>query len=137
MPHRALCGVHLCLAAALALPGAAGAQGAPQSSPTGTPLQWSATARAGARSLRLSESADLWYIGGGAFEDATFGYTGRPSGGARGLATVFDLSLTVTPASWLTLEAFAALAPEGDVIGGIYPSAGTGGLGYLEVELRR
>jgi Alginate export len=96
-----------------------------------------AMVRVGARRLRLSESADLWYIGGGAFEDETFGYTGRPSGGARGLATILDLSLTVTPASWLTLEAFGALAPEDEVIRGIYPDAGTGGLGYLEVELRR
>jgi hypothetical protein len=96
-----------------------------------------ATVRAGARRLRLSEAADLWYIGGGAFEDETFGYAGRPSGGARGLASIFDLGLTVTPASWVTLEAFGALALEGDVIRGIYPDAGVGRLAYLEVELRR
>ena len=96
-----------------------------------------ATLRAGARRLRLSESADLWYIGGGAFEDETFGYAGRPSGGARGLSTIFDLGLTVTPASWITLEAFGALALEDEVIRGIYPDAGVGRLAYLEVELRR
>ena len=93
--------------------------------------------RAGARRLRLSESADLWYLGGGAFEDETFGYAGRPSGGARGLASILDLSLTVTPTSWMTLEAFGALALEDDVIRGIYPGAGAGRLAYLEVELRR
>ena len=93
--------------------------------------------RAGARRLRLSESADLWYLGGGAFEDETFGYAGRPSGGARGLSTIFDLSLTVTPAPWVTLEAFGAVALEGDVVRGIYPDAGSGRLAYLEVELRR
>lgn len=96
-----------------------------------------ATVRAGARRLRLSESADLWYLGGGAFEDETFGYAGRPSGGARGLSTIFDLSLTVTPAPWVTLEAFGAVALEGDVVRGIYPDAGSGRLAYLEVELRR
>jgi hypothetical protein len=93
--------------------------------------------RAGVRRLRLSEAADLWYLGGGAFEDETFGYAGRPSGGARGLATILDLGLTITPADWLTLEAYGALALEGDVIRGIYPDAGTGRLAYLEVELRR
>lgn len=93
--------------------------------------------RAGARSLRLSEGEDLWYLGGGAFEDETFGYAGRPAGGARGLATVLDLAVTVTPARWVTLEAFGALAPEGEVIRGIYPDGGTGRLVYLEVELRR
>ena len=96
-----------------------------------------ATVRAGARRVRLSESADLWYIGGGAFEDETFGYAGRPSGGARGLSTILDLSVSVMPASWLTLEAFGALAVEDDVIRGTYPDAGAGRLAYLEVELRR
>ena len=96
-----------------------------------------ATIRAGARRVRLSESADLWYVGGGAFEDQTFGYTGRPGGGARGLATIFDLGLTVAPAKWVTVEAYGALAPEDDVIRSIYPEAGTGRLAYVEVELRR
>jgi hypothetical protein len=96
-----------------------------------------ALVRAGARRLRLSESADLWYLGGGAFEDETFGYAGRPSSGTRGLSTILDLSVTVTPASWVSLEAFGALALEDDVIRGIYPGAGTGRLAYLEVELRR
>jgi hypothetical protein len=95
------------------------------------------TARVGARRLRLSEAEDLWYVGGGAFEDETFGYTGRPSGGARGLATILDLGLTVSPAPWINVEAYGTLALEGDVIRGIYPEAGTGRFAYLEVELRR
>jgi hypothetical protein len=93
--------------------------------------------RAGAHRIRLSEAADLWYGGGGAFEDETFGYSGRPSGGARGLATIADLSVAVTPASWATVEAYLALAFEADVIRSIYPGAGAGRLAYLELELRR
>lgn len=96
-----------------------------------------ATVSVGARRVRLSESTDLWYLGGGAFEDETFGYAGRPSGGVRRLATIFDLSVGVRPASWITLEAYGALALEDDVIRGIYPGAGTGRLAYLEVELGR
>ena len=95
------------------------------------------TVRAGAHGVRLSEPEDLWYIGGGPFEDETFGYSGRPGGGARGLATIADLSVAVTPAAWVTVEAYAALALEGDVIRSIYPGAGNGRLAYLEVELRR
>ena len=95
------------------------------------------TVRAGARRLRLSEDEDLWYLGGGAFEDETFGYAGRPSGGARGLAAVTDLGITVTPSRWMAVEAYGALAFEGDVIRGVYPGAGIGRLAYLEVELRR
>ncbi len=93
--------------------------------------------RAGVHAVRLSEAADLWYVGGGPFEDETFGYSGRPSGGARGLATVADLSVSVAPVPWATVEAYGALAFEGDVIRAIYPSAGNGRLAYLEVELRR
>ena len=95
------------------------------------------TVRAGARRLRLSEDEDLWYVGGGAFEDETFGYAGRPSGGGRGLATVADLGVTVSPTRWATVEAYGALAFEGEVIGSLYPGAGTGRLAYVEVELRR
>jgi hypothetical protein len=95
------------------------------------------TVRAGAHRLRLSEAADLWYVGGGPFEDETFGYTGRPSGGASGLATIVDLGVTLVPVRWASVEAYTALAFEGEVIRGIYPGAGTGRLTYLEVELRR
>jgi len=31
--------------------------------------------------LWLSSSRDLWYAGGGAFDNHLFGYTGRPSFG--------------------------------------------------------
>lgn len=94
------------------------------------------TVRAGVHGVRLSEAADLWYVGGGPFEDDTFGYTGRPSGGARGLATVLDLSLAVSPVRWATVEGYAAVALEKNVIRSIYPGAGHGRLAYLEVELR-
>jgi hypothetical protein len=95
------------------------------------------TVRAGVHGIRLSEAADLWYVGGGPFEDETFGYAGRPSGGGRGLATVADLSVAVAPARWATIEAYLALAADGEVIRSIYPEGGNGRLAYLELELRR
>ncbi|MDE3110456.1 MAG: alginate export family protein, partial [Acidobacteriota bacterium] len=48
--------------------------------------------RSEVHALRLAERNDLWYLGGGAFQPHTFGYTGRPSGGKRGLANVWDVS---------------------------------------------
>ena len=51
------------------------------------------TLRADVHRVRLSSAGDLWYLGGGAFNDPVFGFQGRPSGGQKGLATVFDLSL--------------------------------------------
>ena len=95
------------------------------------------TIRAGAHRLRLSEAADMWYVGGGPFEDDSFGYTGRAGAGASGLATVVDLSVTLTPVNWAKIEAYVANAFEGDVIRGIYPAAGSGRLAYLEIEFRR
>jgi hypothetical protein len=42
--------------------------------------------------LNLANANDLWYSGGGAFQKETFGYTGRPSGGRKGFATILDVS---------------------------------------------
>src|SRR6266540_2067683 len=50
------------------------------------------TLRSEAHSLNLANASDLWYVGGGAFQKQTFGYTGRPSAGEKGFATVFDVS---------------------------------------------
>ena len=74
--------------------------------------------------LRLSNANDVWYTGGGAFQEGTFGYTGRPSGGHRTLGYVFDISadITVTPTSTLTF--YGASVRGGGVQSFIYPAAG-------------
>ena len=94
--------------------------------------------RADAHRLRLAEAADLWYAGGGAFEDGpSFGYAGRPSGGARALATLADVSVDARLTPRLTVSAYAARASAGEVIRGIHPGTGPAWLGYLELEVRR
>ncbi|MDP1858355.1 MAG: alginate export family protein [Gemmatimonadaceae bacterium] len=93
------------------------------------------TLRAEVHGLRLAESADLWYQGGGAFERQTFGYVGRPSGGSRGLATLLDVGADVRLGA-LTLSAYAANADQRAVIMRLFPG-GAGRLFYLEAELRR
>ena len=53
------------------------------------------TWRADYHHLDLSRTGDLWYQGGGAYQNSpSFGYVGRPSGGHAGLADVIDLSGT-------------------------------------------
>jgi hypothetical protein len=47
--------------------------------------------------LTLSSKDDLWYAGGGAFEDDTFGYAGRPANGNDDLATTLDLGVIFKP----------------------------------------
>jgi hypothetical protein len=86
--------------------------------------------------LRLSNGADLWYLGGGPFQPKTFGYTGRPSNGNRSLANVWDLSADyqVTPA--LGIGLYYAHAWGKAVITDIYPKDAEGQFAYLETNFR-
>ena len=95
------------------------------------------TLRADARALGLSEPADLWYAGGGAYDKETFGFGGRPTGGAEELATLLDLSAEMRFTPRVTVTAYIAHADGGNVIERIYPQGSTARLGYLEIELRK
>lgn len=70
--------------------------------------------------LRLSEGADLWYSGAGAFDNSAFGYGGRPGGGSRNLADLLDISVgwRLSPGASATL--YLAHAWGGEVIRSIY-----------------
>jgi hypothetical protein len=74
--------------------------------------------------LRLSNAKDLWYAGGGAFQDQTFGYTGRASGGRRSLGTLFDLSADFNVTETTVFTVYAAGVRGGDVQRFIYPEGG-------------
>jgi Alginate export len=77
--------------------------------------------RSDVRYLRLSNSHDLWYSGGGAFQENTFGYAGRPSGGHSGLGTLLDLSADVAVTRSTTLTLYLAGVRGGSVESFIYP----------------
>ncbi len=87
--------------------------------------------------LRLSNARDLWYLGGGAFQDGTFGYAGRPSGGHRSLATVADLSADWKISPQFSLTAYLGGAFSRRAIQASYPQAGNGRFSYLELTWRR
>lgn len=53
--------------------------------------------------LRATESADLWYAGGGASNNRIFGFSGTPTGGHRELAHLVDASLAATLHERVTL----------------------------------
>ena len=82
------------------------------------------TLRADVHHLRLSNRNDLWYTGGGAFQEGTFGYVGRSGGGRKGMGTLFDLSadVSVTPTTTVTL--YGAGVRGGSVQSVIYPAGG-------------
>jgi hypothetical protein len=89
--------------------------------------------------LRLSNANDLWYAGGGAFQEGTFGYTGRPSGAHRGLGTVFDISADITVTPTTTLVFYGAEVRGGGIQSLVYPAGGrapTAGFVYAELTKR-
>jgi Alginate export len=92
--------------------------------------------RSEAHALRLARAADLWYLGGGAFQPQTFGYTGRPSNGSRSLANVWDVSADYQITPWFSTTLYYAHAWGKSVIAGVYPNSRTGQLAYLETNLR-
>ena len=91
--------------------------------------------RSEVHALRLASASDLWYLGGGAFQPKTFGYTGRPSNSNRGLANVWDLS-----ADYQFTKSFGATLYYGHawgkgVISAIYPKDANGQLIFLETNV--
>lgn len=86
--------------------------------------------------LRLANSEDLWYLGGGAFQRKTFGYTGRPSNGARGLANVWDLSADYQITKFLGMTLYYGHAWGKGVIDNLYPQNPNGQFAYVETNFR-
>jgi hypothetical protein len=86
--------------------------------------------------LRLSNSKDLWYAGGGAFQKRTFGYTGRSSNGSQNLGWMFDGSADVTVTSRTTLTFYLSGTRGGGVQSAIYPQGGPNPLArFAYIEL--
>ncbi len=92
--------------------------------------------RSDAHSLRLTNQNDLWYSGGGAYDQTTFGFAGRPSNGSRSLANVYDLSVDYQVNVHVVLSGYYAGATGRTVIENIYPHGGTGQFGYVELNWR-
>ena len=86
--------------------------------------------------LRLTQPADLWYAGGGAFDEEVFGYQGRASGGMRDLGTVVDLSLDRQLGALTSVTAYVGRVQGGDVVSRLHPSGSDGNYLYLEVTRR-
>jgi hypothetical protein len=86
--------------------------------------------------LRLSSKQDLWYLGGGAFEQKTFGYTGRPSSGRKTLGVLVDVSADYALTPTTTLTFYLAGVHGGRVPENIYPSGRNARYLYLELSKR-
>ncbi len=95
------------------------------------------TLRAGMHDLRLTEAADLWYLGGGAFDARVFGFTGRASSASTSLATVTDLSIAWQAHKRVAVELYGAVARGGAVVKGAYSGSRDARFVYLETTLTR
>lgn len=95
------------------------------------------TLRARAHALRLREGADLWTLGGGAFDTRTFGFAGRPANGATGLGQAVTVSAAWQPSPRWQIELFAARATGGDVTAASYGAEHPARLVFLETTVRR
>lgn len=83
--------------------------------------------------LRLSSAQDLWYLGGGAFQQQSFGYVGRPSNSRKTLGTFADLSADFTVTSRTAVTAYLGGVKGGGVAQSIYPLGSN--LRYFYLEL--
>lgn len=90
--------------------------------------------RTEAHALRLARASDLWYSGGGAFQPKTFGYTGRPSSGNRGLANVWDISAEYQITRSLSTNVYYGHAWGKGVVDAIYPKENNGQFIFLETN---
>jgi len=94
------------------------------------------TIRSDIHVLKLSQAADLWYSGGGAFQAATFGYTGRPSNGQSTLGTLYDISADLTLTPHVGVGGYFGYASGGLVTQAIYTGGNAVHLGFFELNLR-
>lgn len=83
-------------------------------------------------SLKLANSNDLFYSGGGAFQDTGFGIAGRPSGGNSKLANLLDVSVDYTLSPKSSIGLYVARAQGGDVIETSFPRGKNATFGFVE-----
>ncbi len=82
--------------------------------------------------LKLTSPNDLWYLGGGAFDNKVFGYVGRPAQGFSSFASVADISADWRATKAVDLNFYYAFAQGKSVVEAIYPTGSNMQYGYLE-----
>jgi len=92
------------------------------------------TIRSDFHDVWLSNSHDLWYGGGGAFQPWTFGFLGRPSNGLKGLADVYDTGADFQVTRAFALGLYFGYASGGPVIHKIFPTGADAKMGYIEAN---
>ncbi len=84
--------------------------------------------------VSLTSANDLWYQGGGPFDDKVFGYVGRLSYGRARLGTVADISAGWKATKHLGSNVCNSHASGKDVMDVIYPQGHNALWGYVELD---
>jgi Alginate export len=83
--------------------------------------------------LDLTSGHDLWYSGGGAFDNKVFGFTGKPANGHTSFASVADISSDWQATRNLALNFYYGHGWGKSVVGAIYPTGKAIQFGYVEM----
>lgn len=86
--------------------------------------------------LQLTSARDLWYLGGGAYDNKVFGFTGRPANNATSLASLADISADWQVTTKVALNFYYAYAQGKTVAAAIYPTDRNMQYGYVELVYR-
>ena len=86
--------------------------------------------------LDLTSGKDLWYLGGGAFDNKVFGFTGRPANGRTSFASVADVSSDWQATNHFAFNLYYGYGWGKSVVGAIYPTGKNVQLGYAELIYR-
>ena len=86
--------------------------------------------------LQLTAPNDLWYSGGGAFDNKVFGYTGRPASHHGSFSTLYDVSADYAVTKQVSLTAYYAHAFGKTEVASIYPRERDANYGYIELTYR-
>jgi len=92
--------------------------------------------RADLHGLQLTSSKDLWYQGGGAFDNKVFGYTGRPANGHSSFASLLDASADWQTTHNVALNFYYGYTWGRNVPAAIYPTGHDLQYGYAEMVYR-
>jgi hypothetical protein len=90
------------------------------------------TVRSDLHWLQLTSAHDLWYLGGGAYDNKVFGYVGRPANNSLSLASMADVSTDWKTTKNIDLNFYYAYSQGKTVVAAIYPSDRNMQYGYVE-----
>ena len=82
--------------------------------------------------LQLTSGQDLWYAGGGAFDNKVFGFSAHPGNGHTSFASVPDISADWQTTKNINIDFYYAYAQGKSVVAAIYPTDRNMQFGYVE-----